>query len=177
MRFIRLISAIALAFFSSFLIATSANAHADVVSTSPVDGSDVDVAPAQISITFSEPVLEVGTAIVLNQADGTEIPVGPLMLDGSTISVAPPADLAAGEYKVTWRASADDGHVLTGEFGFTFNGTIIAVNDDVSASPMAQTGIEPTDTTQTNSNAWIILLASFVASATIGTIYATKKRK
>lgn len=177
MRFIRLISAIALALFGSFFIATSANAHADVVSTSPTDGSDVDIAPAQISITFSEPVLEEGTAIVLNQADGTEIPVGPVTLDGSTISVISPADLAAGEYKVTWRAAADDGHVLTGEFGFTFNGTIIAVDDEVSASPMAQTGIELETAEKNNSNSWIILLASFVVSATIGTIYATKKRK
>lgn len=177
MRFIRLISAIALALFGSFFIATSANAHADLVSTSPTDGSDVDVAPAQISITFSEPVLEAGTAIVLNQADGTEIPVGPLNLDGSTISVASPADLAAGEYKVTWRAAADDGHVLTGEFGFTFNGTVVVVDDLASVSPMAQTGIDPRTSEQRNSNSWIILLASFVVSATIGTIYATKKRK
>ena len=177
MRFIRLISAIALALFGSFLVATSANAHADVVSTSPIDGSEVDVAPAQISVTFSEPVLETGTAIVLNQADGTEVSVGALTVEGSTISVASPPDLAAGEYKVTWRAAADDGHVLTGEFGFTFNGTVVVADPVLSASPMAQTGIEPRDATQKNSNSWIILIASFVVSATIGTIYVTKKRK
>lgn len=177
MRFIRLVLAAVLALFGSILISTSASAHADLVSTSPADGSEVDIAPAQISLTFSEPVLETGTAIVLNQADGTEIPVGPVTIEGSTISVTSPADLAAGEYKVTWRTAADDGHVLTGEFGFTFNGTIIAVDDAVSASPMAQTGIKPRDATQENSNSWIILLASFVASATIGTIYVTKKRK
>jgi LPXTG-motif cell wall-anchored protein len=41
---------------------------------------------------------------------------------------------------------------------------------------MAQSGIDEEETNE-NSNSWIILLASFVASATIGTIYATKKRK
>ncbi|MEN9741942.1 MAG: hypothetical protein RIR66_898, partial [Actinomycetota bacterium] len=122
MRFTRLISAIVLALASSFFIATSASAHTDLVNTSPLDGAEIDVAPAVISLTFSEPVLEVGTAIVLNQADGTEVELGDLTFEGATVSAVAPADLMPGEYTVTWRAAADDGHVQTGEFGFTFNG-------------------------------------------------------
>lgn len=175
MRFTRLISAIVLALASSFFIATSASAHTDLVNTSPIDGAEIDVAPAVISLTFSEPVLEVGTAIVLNQADGTEVELGDLNFEGATVSAVAPADLMPGEYTVTWRAAADDGHVQTGEFGFTFNGTVVA-ESDATALPMAQSGIDEVETNE-NSNAWIMLLASFVISATIGTIYVTKKRK
>ena len=70
MRVIRIISAITLAFFGSLVIVTSANAHTDLISTSPVADSEVDVAPAVISLTFSEPVLEAGAAIVLNMEIG-----------------------------------------------------------------------------------------------------------
>ncbi|MEY4493415.1 MAG: hypothetical protein RL355_764 [Actinomycetota bacterium] len=176
MRFTRLILAVVLALFSSFFVTPSASAHTELVNTSPIDGAEIDVAPAVISLTFSDPVLEVGTAIVLNQADGTEVELGELTFEGATVSASAPADLTPGEYTVTWRAAADDGHVQTGEFAFTFNGTVVAVDSEATALPMAQSGIDEEETNE-NSNSWIILLASFVASATIGTIYATKKRK
>lgn len=177
MRFIRVIFAASLALFGSLLVSTSALGHADVVSTSPTADSEIDVAPATISISFSEPVLEVGAAIVLADSSGSEIGVGEVTFEGATMSVSSPPDLAPGEYIVTWRASSNDGHVMTGEFGFTFNGTVVVASPVEIASPMAQSGARLEDTQKKSSNAWIYLLASFVATSTIATIIATKKRK
>lgn len=184
MRFLRLILALSLTVLGSVFIAGAASAHTDVVSTSPTDGSVLEVPPAIISVTFSEPPITEGAAIVLADVSGTEIQLGDLAIEGATISVASPPDLLPGEYKATWRISAEDGHALTGEFGFTYNGDAVVTNaspmmtayaTDVAAQNSVGAGVEKSDATS-DSNSWIILLASFVASATIGTIYAAKKR-
>jgi copper resistance protein C len=180
MKIIRLISAVAIAAFGSLLVATSANAHADVVNTSPVDGAVVEVPPAVISVKFSEPPLTEGAGIVLANVSGEQVTVGPVVVNGNAISVTSPADLEIGEYKVTWRATADDGHVLTGEFEFTFNGDAVVAGATPMMSALAtdaQLSDEELPSEQANSNSWMILLASFVASATIGTIYVARKRK
>lgn len=174
MRFNRIVLAVVITVLGSIGLATSASAHTDLVSTSPAQDSTIEVAPSNISITFSEPPIKEGAAIVLADVAGTEFEVGELTFEGATISVSSPADLPAGEYVVTWRISAEDGHALTGEFGFTFNGDLEVVAVDASSSALEQV---ETAGQESNTNTWAILLASFVASATIGTIYATKKRK
>jgi hypothetical protein len=41
-------------------------------------------------------------------------------LAGATLSIPWPTDLTPGEVLVTWRATADDGHVLSNEFSFKY---------------------------------------------------------
>ena len=185
MRFKRLIVATVIAGFSSFLVATSASAHTDVVSTSPVDGAVTEVPPAIISVTFSEPPITEGAAIVLADVSGTEIEVGPVTFEGAKISVASPPDLQPGEYVVTWRISAEDGHALTGEFRFAYNGDVVVTNvspdvtamaTDVAAQNSVGSGAENSEESN-DSNSWIVLLAAFFISSTIGTLYVAKKRK
>jgi phosphoglucosamine mutase len=53
--------------------ATTASAHSGLESSNPADGSIVTEAPAAITLTFNEPLLDDADSISLNAADGTNI--------------------------------------------------------------------------------------------------------
>jgi methionine-rich copper-binding protein CopC len=116
----RIIGSILLVGLGTLLPMTSATAHTDLVSSSPGADEIVNASQESISITFSEPPLVDGAAIVvLNSAGGTLDTPTPT-LEGATISIPWPVDLTPGQVTVQWRATGQDGHVLTGEFGFNY---------------------------------------------------------
>jgi methionine-rich copper-binding protein CopC len=103
-----------------FAPVTTAVAHTEIVSTSPAKDSDANVPQESISITFSEPPLVAGAAIVVMTEAGDILDSPAPTLAGATLSIPWPADLTPGEVLVTWRATADDGHVLSDEFSFKY---------------------------------------------------------
>ena len=94
-------------------------AHARLEATSPAKDSTV-VAPKTVSLTFDDPVML--TSVKLTH-DGKEMSVDVgKPKPGTTVSAALPA-LAPGVYTVRWGAIAEeDGHAMTGSFGFTVSG-------------------------------------------------------
>ena len=71
-------------------------------------------------MTFAEAV--VLTAAKLESTDGTKTALKPLP-DGSVKEAhIPLPTLAAGRYRLRWRATGDDGHVMSGELSFVVNG-------------------------------------------------------
>lgn len=187
MRLRRFISGLFIAISSVLAVALPAGAHTEVVSTSPTDGINFGVTPpAKIEVTFNEPPLYEGSAIVLNDESGNEVQLGTLELTGNTLSAAVPPDLPSGKSTVTWRAAADDGHVVTGTFSFYFaaDGVIPQASSTPDATMTAYATDSAAQTTggedsglSSDDNAWIILLAAFVASSTVASIYVKKKRK
>ena len=182
MRFISRISTVVITAVCSLLLVSSASAHTDVVSTSPIDGAVIDVTPAEISITFSEPPIEAGAAILLADVSGTELPLGEVKFEGAKISAAAPSDLPAGDYLVTWRVSAEDGHALTGEFSFTFTGKV-AVTDPTNTvtagteeSPIAVPIMDDEATGNSGATLWISLLAVLIVSTIVAAIVASRKK-
>ena len=183
MRFNRLVATTFIALISSIALATSSSAHTDVVSTSPTDGAVIDVTPADVSITFSEPPIEEGAAILLANVAGTQLPLGEVEFDGAQVKAAAPSDLPAGDYIVTWRVSAQDGHVLTGEFSFTFTGKVAVTNptNTVTAGTQETAVAVPVMEEAKTGNSGSTLLTSFIAvlvvSAIVAAIIASRKRK
>ena len=97
-------------------IAVTAQAHTHLERSTPADKSRVK-APAAIELHFSEAAKL--TALALKKGTDAAQPIKPLptgMLADFSIPV--PA-LAAGDYVVSWRVLSDDGHVMSGKFGFT----------------------------------------------------------
>jgi len=116
----RLLSVFALVGASVLIPTSIALAHTDIVSTSPAANGDVNVSQESISITFSEPPLIDGAAIVVMNEAGDTLDSPAPTLAGATLSIPWPTDLTPGEVLVTWRATADDGHVLSNEFSFKY---------------------------------------------------------
>jgi copper resistance protein C len=130
----RIIGATLLAALGIFAPMTSASAHTDLVSTSPTADSDVLAAQETISLTFSEPPLVDGAAIVVMNSSGDILDSPAPALDGASLSIPWPADLSTGKVTVQWRATAQDGHVESGEFVFNYTA---AAEGGMAPSPAA----------------------------------------
>jgi copper resistance protein C len=115
---------------------SAANAHTDLVSTSPAADSDVLAAQDTISLTFSEPPLVDGAAIVVVDSRGATLESPAPTLEGASLSIPWPAELATGNVTVQWRATAQDGHVENGEFVFNYTA---AAEGGMAPSPAAST--------------------------------------
>ena len=136
----RVISAILLAGLGILAPISPASAHTDLVSTSPAADSDVLAAQDTISLTFSEPPLVDGAAIVVMNSSGDILDSPAPSLEGASLSIPWPADLTTGKTTIQWRATAQDGHVESGEF--VFNYTAAA---EGGMAPSAAASAVPTD--------------------------------
>lgn len=132
----RIIGAILLAALGLFAPASSASAHTELLSTSPAADSDVNTSQETISLTFAEPPLVDGAAIVVMNSSGDILDSPAPALDGASLYIPWPADLTPGNVTVQWRATADDGHVLSGEFVFNYTA---AAEGGMAPSPAAST--------------------------------------
>lgn len=153
-------------------------AHTDLVSSNPAAGetiSSTDV-PDSIALTFSEPPLLEGSAIVLANEDGSPVTAEDVALEGSTLSIPWPTDIKSGLVTVTWRIAADDGHVLSDKFTFTFAQVIDTVGESSpSAVPTVIAPAPTSDDSKSSSNT--VLWAISTAIVTAGVAVWIRKRK
>lgn len=98
--------------------AAPASAHDELLASSPEDGQVLDAAPAAIELEFSNDIIEMGTAIVVVDAEGAELAAGEPAISGRTVTATLPAGVADGEYQVRWRAVSADGHPIEGTIDF-----------------------------------------------------------
>jgi methionine-rich copper-binding protein CopC len=118
---------------------SAAQAHDDLVASSPEAGARLDAPPAEVELQFSGTIQELGTEVVVTAPDGTAVADGPLLIDGTTVVQALTADLPPGGYTVAWRATSADGHPLSGDVTFTVAGggaTGAATSSSAAPEPM-----------------------------------------
>jgi methionine-rich copper-binding protein CopC len=134
----RIIGSVLLAGVGTFIPISSASAHIDLVSSSPSADEIVNASQKSISITFNEPPLIAGATIVVLDSTGEILDSPAPTLDGVSLSIPWPADLMPGQVTVQWRATADDGHVLSDVFGFNYTAAAeggMAPSSSASATP------------------------------------------
>lgn len=118
--------------------ATTATAHSGLESSNPADGSVVTEAPAAITLTFNEPLLDDADSISLNAADGTNITSAKVQPNGSSIELPWPAELSAGAYQAAFRVVSADGHPVTGAISFTYAPAESAASPSASDSAASE---------------------------------------
>lgn len=101
-------------------VATVAEAHDVLVSTSPADGSTVAVVPASVRLTFDAPALAIGTGIIVTGPAG-QVQSGAAVLVDNTVTEHLRPGSPAGAYTVVWRVTSIDSHTVSGKFSFTAN--------------------------------------------------------
>lgn len=101
--------------------APGAGAHAALLSTSPGDAEILERSPAEVTLTFGEPVgTGLGALRVLSAAgdradDGTVRRTA----GGSKVHLGLKPSLADGTYVVVWRVVSADSHPVSGAFTFS----------------------------------------------------------
>ncbi|QIS44051.1 copper resistance CopC family protein [Clavibacter capsici] len=120
--------------------ALSASAHNYLVSSSPAAGSTIDAPPSEVTLTFNDVILDLGTAGGAGAGDATA-GSAPAAGGSSVVQVTGPDDRhfetgcatdagravsvpvalgASGEYRVTWRVVSADGHPVSDSIAFTY---------------------------------------------------------
>ncbi|WP_166426672.1 copper resistance CopC family protein [Labedella populi] len=96
-----------------------ASAHDELVASTPTAGETLDPAPSEITLTYSDNVLEVGIEVSVTDAGGAEYVADEPVVDGSTVTVALDSDMPGGSYQADWRVVSSDGHPISGTIPFT----------------------------------------------------------
>jgi copper transport protein len=91
-----------------------AQAHAVLTGSTPGDAEVLDAPPAEVLLTFNEPITANDNALRVFDADGTRIDGGPIGTEADEVAVAMPDELAEGTYVVAYRVVSDDSHPIAG---------------------------------------------------------------
>ena len=93
-------------------------AHTELSMSMPADKATLATPPKEVMLHFTEPV-RLTAATIQKSGDKTAQDLGPLpAAAANAFTLAVPA-MTNGGYTVTWRALADDGHIMKGELTFS----------------------------------------------------------
>jgi copper transport protein len=95
-------------------------AHAELVEAEPAPGAQLAAPPAEIRLTFSEPIEGKSNVIVLGEGfapvDGIQPQLDTVRPQQLYASLPP---LEPGTYTVQWSAVSEDGHEISGSYSFS----------------------------------------------------------
>lgn len=111
---------------AGLLAAAAAQAHPELLSSTPKDKAET-TAPARIELRFSEALVTQfsGARLLMTGMAGMSHAPMPVEVrvsgdaDPKTMLITPAKPLAAGTYRVEWRAVSSDTHPITGNFSFS----------------------------------------------------------
>ena len=110
--------------------AAPASAHAAFLKSDPQAGAVLAEAPAQVVLTFSEPVRVVGQKIHIFGPDGKAVDGGKPTVQGYALHVPMKPTTTKGSYLVSYRVISADSHPISGGIPFSIG----------APSPNAPTG-------------------------------------
>ncbi len=154
----------------------TARAHTSSTGTDPADGANLAHPPRQISVSFSEPPLATGSAMVA-QGPAGRVPLS-ATAKGNSVVAPWPDDATAGTYRVTYRVVAADGHPITGEFGFRVAGRPSppsrAAASPTPAATASAAPAQPAESSGPPAWLWLVVAVLIAAGAVIA---VTRGRK
>ena len=133
-----LLAALLLSVGASLPAAPAAFAHDQLISSSPAPDERLDKTPANITLAFSSPLLELGHEVRVVDNNAKNWVGGAAVLSRETLTQALP-ELPDGGYQVSWRVVSADGHPISGSYRFSV-GNPAAAAPAAPASPTAAAG-------------------------------------
>ncbi|MEQ1736787.1 MAG: copper resistance protein CopC, partial [Rhodoglobus sp.] len=125
--------------------------------STPAAGSTITELPGVFSVTTNEQLLDLtgnadGFALQVIDASGLYYGDGCLSVAAATLSAG--ASLGpGGDYTLIWQVVSEDGHPVSGEFGFSWRPTDAAQSTAGSTSPPVCGAAEPTPAASTTTPA------------------------
>jgi len=132
-----------------FLPASSAFAHAQITSTSPVQGAELTEVPAEVMVEFDGNLtviedLSINVLKVFDQS-GKQIDDGKTLVGGARLTVGIIDRSETGTFRVTYRVVSEDGHPVEDEFRFSVLASPVTnPGPEASVEPLSASS-EPTD--------------------------------
>jgi copper resistance protein C len=100
-------------------------AHATLLQATPAAGARLDEPPEQVRLRFNEPVNAEFDPLEVRDASGKRVDQDDARIDpnDARVLVEGLKEMPKGSYKVEWRVTSVDGHVVSGEYGFSVTGS------------------------------------------------------
>ncbi len=131
-------TALLLALLAVVLLGGRALAHSELVAAEPAPGAQLAESPAEIRLTFSEPVAASSQIVVMGenfqQVEGLVPQFNP---EQPQVVYTPLPPLAEGVYTVQWTAASDDGHEISGSYSFSVTSAASGGATDANAQESA----------------------------------------
>ncbi|MFL4474932.1 copper resistance protein CopC [Paeniglutamicibacter sp. MACA_103] len=96
---------------------SGAQAHDELIASTPASGEVLKSSPKDLVLTFSGDIKKIGTILELNAADGQKIGTT-FAIDRRDVTVTPEAPLANGTYTLVARVVSSDGHPIAKDIDF-----------------------------------------------------------
>ena len=109
---------------ATFVVVPAASAHTEIDHTTPGADESVAAGTQTVSVVFTDKILDLADSseVVITASDGSEVPTSCLEVKNKSLNIE--AFLGnEGDYKVTWRTVAEDGHAISGDFSFSVTGS------------------------------------------------------
>jgi copper transport protein len=105
----------------TLLAPAAAWAHANLLESTPDDGTVVTASPPQVVLRYDQPVSTAFGAVKVLAPDGTRVDTGQTASGGDSSTVTAPLrpDLPAGTYTILWRVLSQDSHTIFGSSTFS----------------------------------------------------------
>ncbi|MDP9384086.1 MAG: copper resistance protein CopC, partial [Actinomycetota bacterium] len=114
--------------------------HASFLGAQPQPGTRMETAPAEVALSFTEPLNERLSRATLVAGDGKEVPVE-VQASAQRLVLRAAGVLGTGAYRVRWHTvSTEDGHALEGTFSFGVRAAAAGNEHLVQQSPLARHG-------------------------------------
>ncbi|MFF5791929.1 copper resistance protein CopC [Paeniglutamicibacter sp. NPDC012692] len=96
----------------------SAQAHDELVATTPANGAELKTSPEKFVLTFSGDLKEIGTIVELKDEKGRSIQTS-FEIAGRDLTVTPAATLPNSDYTLVTRVVSSDGHPIDKKLTFS----------------------------------------------------------
>jgi len=112
-----------------FALAPAAQAHTTLLSSDPAHDSTIASWPDHLTLTFGEP-LQILPGATINRVSVTNANAqsleGATTVSGSVLTVKVAPNSVEGPVLVNYRIAAADGHIVDGEYSFTYKNGVAA---------------------------------------------------
>ncbi|MDP2014863.1 MAG: copper resistance protein CopC [Actinomycetota bacterium] len=149
--------------------ANSAQAHTQLVSSTPADGAQLVSAPRSVEFRFDEPLLPSLDTVSINDELGANVYSSKIKPTDTSLEIEWPATLPAGTYQVAYRVVSADGHPVTGAITFSFGNS--AAQPSVEPTPIEDSSME------SSFSPWAMAIAAILLAGSIAAIYVLVKRR
>ncbi|MBM7603669.1 methionine-rich copper-binding protein CopC [Metabacillus crassostreae] len=133
------------------MIPTISFAHTTITNSTPSEGAVVTSDLSELSVEFAEEIENQSTLLLTNE-NGEDIPLDSITVNDNIVTGNLSTPLENGNYTITWKIAAKDGHAISGEIPFTVEA--ITKEDSVEEIPKqtenVQTEQENKDDSSTN---------------------------
>ncbi len=123
----------------------TASAHTSLITQQPVGNSVIQELPPEISLTFDESLIVIGSAnkITVLDPSGQEISTGETKVLNNVVSRSMTSSEMPGQYSVTYRVVSEDGHVVSATYQFTLKSKESTPREDAGLDPKVSTSESP----------------------------------